>query len=103
MALEMSCETFVPSAVNSGMSTNWIPTVGLGCTPGLVGSASVIAVFVGSANDAAASRYLGFSYVDARFPAGTRDQPSSVPTRFSYSFPDAQEMNFHASADFWVL
>ena len=24
-------------AVNSGMSTNWMPTVGRGCTPGLTG------------------------------------------------------------------
>ena len=103
MALEMSWDTFVPNAVNSGMSTNWMPTVGRGCTPGLVGSASVIAVLVGSANAFAASRYCGISYVEARLPAGTRDQPSSLPTRFSYPLPEAQEMNFQASADFWVL
>ena len=61
MALEMSCDTLVPRSVNSGMSTNWIPDRGRGCTPGLAGSASVMAVLVGSANASAASTYCGFS------------------------------------------
>src|SRR4051794_14111947 len=38
----MNCETSVPSFVNSGMSTNWIPSVGRGCTPGFFGSADSI-------------------------------------------------------------
>src|SRR6266536_6217484 len=42
----MSCDTLVPRSVNSGMSTNWIPMVGRGCTPGFFGSAELIEVWV---------------------------------------------------------
>jgi len=35
-------------------------------------------------------------------PAGTRDQPSWDPTRFSYFLPDAHEMNFQALSFFWL-
>jgi hypothetical protein len=46
MAELIACDTLVPRSVNSGMSTNWIPIVGRGCTPGLRGSAELIAVCV---------------------------------------------------------
>jgi hypothetical protein len=65
------------------MSMNWIPIAGRGWTPGLRGSAASIACLVGSANAAASFRYAGFSYVEARLPAGTRDQPSCSPTSCS--------------------
>src|SRR5689334_22419481 len=89
------------------MSMNWIPIAGRGCVPGLRGSAVSIAALVGAANDSASFRYAGFSYVDARLPAGTRDQPSFSPTSCSYSLLDAQEMNFQALSCFllasWML
>src|SRR5215218_4415139 len=96
MAELMSCDTSVPRPGNSGMSTNWMPGAGRGCTPGFNGSADSIAARVGPPKAAASFWYCGISYVDARLPAGTRDQPSCSPTSFSYSLPDAQEMNFQA-------
>ena len=45
---ERTIATAPPSkgSVNSGMSTNWMPMVGRGCTPGLRGSAELIACWV---------------------------------------------------------
>src|SRR5215207_9702584 len=94
------CETWVPRSGNSGMSMNWIPMAGRFCTPGFVGSALSMAVLVGSAKAFDSARYAGFSYVEARLPAGTLDQPISSPTSCSYSLPEAQEMNFQASSFF---
>src|SRR5690242_9094631 len=90
------CETWVPRSVNSGMSMNWMPIAGRGCTPGLRGSAPEMAASVGAAKARAWARYSGLRYVDARLPAGTLDQPTSLPTSSSYCFEDAQEMNFQA-------
>ena len=42
--------TCVPRSGNSGMSTNWMPSAGRGCTPGFSGSADSMAALVGSAN-----------------------------------------------------
>jgi len=91
-----SWETCVPRSGNSGMSTNWMPGAGRGWTPGLFGSAPRIAWSVGWANADASCRYAGFSYVEARLPAGTLDQPSLEPTSSSYCLLEAQEMNCHA-------
>src|SRR6266567_54374 len=60
------CDTWVARSVNSGMSMNWMPIAGRGCTPGLRGSALSIALRVGSANAEACLRYCGFWYVEAR-------------------------------------
>ena len=51
---ETSWLILVAKSVNSGMSTNWMPTVGRGWTPGFVGSAPSMAFLVGSANASAA-------------------------------------------------
>src|SRR5690606_6334208 len=93
-------ETLVPRSVNSGMPTNWMPGAGRGCTPGSSGLAPAMASRVTSAKAAASSRYSGMSYVEARLPAGTLDQPAFSPTSFSYSLPEAQEMNFQALSAF---
>src|SRR5690606_23261785 len=95
-----SCDTWVPRSGNSGIPTNWIPSAGRGCTPGLRGSAVSMARFVCSANAPASARYCGFSYVDARLPAGTFDQPICSPTSCSYSLLDAHETNCHAASFF---
>jgi hypothetical protein len=65
------------------MATNWMPIVGRGCRPGLVGSTSSIDFSVVWPNAAEAFLYSGISYVLARLPAGTRDQPSFWPASFS--------------------
>src|SRR5829696_3459269 len=61
MTAEMSWLTLVPRSVNSGMSTNWMPTVGRGCTPGLTGSADSMAFSVASAKAPAAFLYSGLA------------------------------------------
>ena len=65
------------------MSMNWMPGAGRGWVPGSFGSAFSIALLVGSANADASLTYSGSSYVDARLPAGTLDQPTFSPTSFS--------------------
>ena len=47
--------------------------------------------------------YSGFSYVDSRLPAGTRAQPSSLPTSSSYSLLEAHSMNSAAESAFLVV
>ena len=71
------------SPVNSGMSTNWMPIVGRGCTPGILGSAVWIAVSVGLANAAGDLQVVRVRVRRVRLPAGTLAQPSLRPTRFS--------------------
>ena len=61
MAAAMSWETLVPRSWNSGIATNWTPTVGRGCTPGSVGFASWIDFSVISPKAAAAFLYSGIS------------------------------------------
>jgi hypothetical protein len=56
MAALIASEALVPKSVNSGMSTNWIPIVGRGCTPGSFGFADWIAARVGFANALATLR-----------------------------------------------
>ena len=60
MAELTSCDTWVPRAGNSGMSTNWMPGAGRGWTPGFCGSAFSMASRVGAANADATLRYSGF-------------------------------------------
>ena len=59
MAWLISCDEVVPKSVNSGMSTNWMPGAGRGCTPGFDGLALSIAVRVGWAKADATFRYCG--------------------------------------------